>query len=95
MRLVLVVGFLVAFGGGAKAQSAFCANGSFAASLVPDAQVDQGAAILSDKCKPGDIVLIPVSKFSLIATSCDFSKSINQVGIEILCVLTTRRPMRP
>ena len=43
------------------------------------------------KCKVGEVIFIPASSKSVVAVLCDFSKTIANVGPNVICVMVEER----
>ena len=71
------------------AQTQYCSAGLSMANLADHRSADP-AAIFRD-CVPGDTVAIPANYPSLIARTCDFSKSIVSTPGYVLCVIGALR----
>jgi hypothetical protein len=72
------------------ATSAYCASGS-AALALGSASTTNRLVELSQKCRPGDTIFLPIANPSVIAKICDFSRAIVSTGYDVVCVLTEVR----
>jgi hypothetical protein len=72
--------------------SANCSYGSQAYALAGD--YNEAIALIRQKCKRGDTVLIPGKNAAMVGQFCDFSRAVVIVGDFVVCVLTTERPRR-
>lgn len=65
--------------------SAYCQSGSGAGISGPDKTFVE---TIKQKCRRGDIIIIPAIQTSVAARVCDFSRAVAQVGGNVVCVLT-------
>lgn len=72
------------------AKSAYCASGS-AALALGSASTTNRLVELSQKCRPGDTIFLPIANPSVIAKICDFSRAMVSTGYDVVCVLTEVR----
>ena len=75
------------------AVSAYCASGSAALALGSVSTTNR-LVELSQKCRPGDTIYLPIANPSVIAKVCDFSRAIVSTGYDVVCVLTAPRAER-
>jgi hypothetical protein len=70
--------------------SAYCSSGSSAFTISDE----QGLSETTQKCRPGDTILIPGASTGAIAKVCDFSRTIVSTAGSVLCVVASQRSKR-
>jgi len=100
-RLLWILATIANFPATAVAQEAgaYCEAGSDAVGRFaitrrgPTTLPDE--ALVYNNCSPGDTIIIPGGYLSLIARTCDFSRSVIATsGGNVLCVVSPPRPIR-